>query len=52
MSGSRVRRIMADGIDSAGLTKAQAGEIARHVRNIRVADGPTHFTRKKRRANQ
>lgn len=50
MSGSRVRRIMAEGIDSAGLTKAQAGEIARHVQKIRVDDGPTHFTRKKRRA--
>lgn len=50
MSGSRVRRIMADGIDSAGLTKAQAGEIAKHVQKIRVDDGPTYFTRKKRRA--
>ena len=52
VSGSRVRRIMADGIDSAGLTKAQAGEIARHVRKIRVADGPTHFTRKKRKGTK
>lgn len=50
MSGSRVRRILSNGIDAPGLTKAQAGEIARHVSKIRVDDGPTHFTRKKRRA--
>lgn len=52
MSSSRVRRILSDGIDAPGLTKAQAGEIARHVRKIRVADGPTHFTRKKRKGTK
>lgn len=52
MSESSVRRIIADGIDSAGLTKAQAGEIARHVRKIRVDDGPTYFTRKKRKGTK
>lgn len=52
MSSSRVRRIMAEGIDSAGLTKAQAGEIARHVSKIKVDDGPTHFTRKKRKGTK
>lgn len=52
MSGSRVRRIMAEGVNSAGMTKAQAGEIARHVQKIRVDDGPTQFTRKKRKGTK
>ena len=52
MSSSRVRRIMADGIDAPPLTKDQAGEIARHVQKIRVNDGPTAFSRRKRKATK
>ena len=52
MSDNKVRRIMAEGINAPPLSKAQAGEIARHVQKIRVNDGPTAFSRRKRKATK
>jgi hypothetical protein len=52
MTTSQVRRIMAEGIDAPPLTKAQAGETARHVQKIRVNDGPTAFRRRKRKGTK
>ncbi len=52
MSSSQVRRIMAEGIDAPPLTKAQAGKVARHVQKIRVNDGPTAFSRRKRKGTK
>jgi len=52
VSSSQVRRILSNGIDAPPLTKAQAGEIARHVQKIRVNDGTTAFSRRKRKATK
>ncbi len=52
MSSSQVRRILSNGIDAPPLTKAEAGEIARHVQKIRVNDGPTAFSRRKRKGTK
>ena len=49
MSSSRVRRIMAEGIDAPKLRKGAIVEIIKQAQKIRVNDGPTAFSRRKRK---
>ena len=52
MSGSRVRRILSDGIDAPKLPKGAIVEIVKQAQKIRVNDGPTAFSRRKRKATK
>ena len=49
MSSSRVRRIMANGIDAPKLPKGAIVEIVKQAQKIRVNDGPTAFSRRKQK---
>ena len=52
MSSFRVRRIMAEGIDAPKLPKGAIVEIIKQSQKIRVNDGPTAFSRRKRKATK
>ena len=52
MSGCRVRRIMAIGIDAPTLEKGAISQILKQAQKVRVDDGPTAFTRRNRKVKK
>jgi hypothetical protein len=52
VSSSRVRRIMAEGIDAPKLPKGAIVEMVKQAQKIRVNDGPTAFSRRRRKATK
>ena len=52
VSSSRVRRIMAEGINAPKLPKGAILEMVKQAQKIRVNDGPNAFSRRKRKATK
>ena len=52
VSSSRVRRIMAESIDAPKLPKGAIVEMVKQAQKIRVNDGPTAFSRRKRKGTK